>query len=136
MGTTQGMFKSFSVESGPNRNDLVNAFLYAYDPAANIPITFMVAKGYTMPIGDPGCAYEALEMRVKHITELQHEDGSGYSFNIKGSCSVALGATHFENRYDTKEHMTVVSRRTDMVQAEFEAYYNARSRKGKITFFW
>ena len=55
------------------------------------------------------------------ITGIQHEDGSGESFNLEGCCKVDIDY-HIRNdgvrRYRYRR---------------FSAYYNAKSRKGSFT---
>ena len=112
--------KTFNIEGGPSTYLLVDAFKYAYDPTVKVPVSFVVAGSYTCPPGNPGCAYTALEMTGTTITSLQHESGNNYSFNIEGFCP----------------EVGLVDERgvIEYVYAKFTAYYNARTRKGKITF--
>ncbi len=133
--STAGKIHRFNIENGPSMGLLVDAFKYAYDETVKIPVTFVVAKGYTAPLGDPGCAFEPLEMNATCITTLQHECGNSHSFNIEGNCRVALGKEHFETVYDAKERVNVCKKWTDLVPARFEAYFDTKSRKGTITFF-
>ncbi|MGI6612525.1 MAG: hypothetical protein ACOX0Z_03075 [Candidatus Nanosyncoccaceae bacterium] len=111
--------RTFSIEGGPNKDRLCDAFKYAYSEADTIDIDFSVVIGYTMPPSDPGCAYVLMPISDVKITSLQHEDGSGESFNIGGYCKADL--THSGGR------------RAPTV-CRFEAYYNAKTRKGKISF--
>ena len=115
MDTNKG--RKFNIEAGPSRDLLFDSAKYAYDADAHVFIKFSVALGYTMPLGHPGCAYIPAKMVGTKIVAIEHEDGSGYSFNLQGYCEASL------ERYG------------DQVEPyKFFAYYNAKTRKGTITF--
>ena len=83
----------FKIIDGPNRNDLMNAFIYAYDSDIGVKIcTFTVDKGQ-----------EKRHVNMR-IVELAHEDGSGYSFILKGYYGInkpiirAVGYYHARTR--------------------------------------
>lgn len=105
--------------AGPNRDRLVDAFKYAYDAHSNVAVDFVVPVGYTGPIDDPRSAYIAMAVKRIAITMLEHEDGSGHSFNLKGFITTdpyALNLSYAE--YKTYK---------------FTAYYNTKSRTGTMT---
>jgi len=63
----------FNITDGPNRNDLCNAFLYAYDGEIGRKLCrFTIVDG----MGQKKEIYA-------RIIELSHEDGSGYSYMFK-----------------------------------------------------
>ena len=62
------------------------------------------------------------DVRDWRITSVAHEDGSGHSFNLGGYCSIY-------NRSTSVPHGIVV------LKARFSAYYNAKTRNGRIQFF-
>ena len=81
--STSTVSRQYNIEGGPNIDTLIDAFKYAYDPVVKVPVTFVVAKSYTCPPGEPGCAYTPLEIRDIRIVSLAHESGSGVSLNIE-----------------------------------------------------
>lgn len=115
--SNEAMSRLYRIFNGPSRDTLFDACKYAYDKNAVIPIFFGVADYYTAPLSDPTCAYTTLEVSAIKICEISHEDGSGVSFNIRGYCMVK-----FSNG------------RNEMKTCSFEAYYNARTREGHISF--
>lgn len=135
MSTKMSFKKSYGIENGPNVDRILDGFKYAYDESANIPITFVVAKGYTAPLDDPGCAFVPLEMKVRQILSVEHECGNSTSLNIVGNCEVALGEEKYESYWSQTEKANVCRTWRELVPARFEAYYDAKTRKGSITFF-
>lgn len=102
----------FDIVDGPNREAIFDAMLYTYE--AKIPIDFNIVLGYTAPPSDPTAAAHMLGMKNFQIHSIQHEDGSGYSFNLEGYADVRNGSGY--------------------TPCKFKAYYHARSRKGHIKF--
>ena len=111
---TKRTIREYPIVSGPNRDTILDAFKYAYDRASHVDIDFFVSEGLSMPEGHPGAAEVNMDVENWHMTSIQHEDGSGHSFNLEGWCCPKL---------DGKR-----------VYADFKACYNARTRKGTITF--
>lgn len=112
--------RTFDIVGGPNRDRLFDACKYAYDEAAQSPINFSVAVGYTAPKHHPGCAYIPMFVSDIKIAGIEHEDGSGESFNLHGYCKADPDST-IDNAMTCKTY-------------SFEAYYNTKSRNGWITF--
>ena len=83
--------------SGPSRDKLFDALKYAYDKDAKFRIEF----GFRSP------APHSVPT-ITRLTSIEHEDGSGCSFNLEGYCT-----------------LNGVSRR-------FHAYYNTRRRGGYL----
>ncbi|MBP5647874.1 hypothetical protein J6X04_01115 [Candidatus Saccharibacteria bacterium] len=102
---------TFNIIGGPNRDNLFDAMKYAYE--IKIPIKFDIVAGYTAPVGNPDRHALLLDVKNIQIHTIQHEDGSGYSFNIYGYI-------------DVKEPNGYYS------PYNFYIYYSARSRKGSI----
>ena len=130
MGTNK---HTLNIENGPNLDRLLDLFKYSYDKAASIPANFVIAEGYTRPIGEPGCAFTALETSDFHIKSIAHESGNGSSYELSGWCKVALGKTRRTMKNENGVNVCSVWR--EYVAADFSAYYDARTRKGTITFF-
>lgn len=107
----------FEIIGGPNKDLLFDACKYAYDKLSNIAIDFTVISGYTTSPDDPACAYVVMNVSDFKIAGIEHENGSGESFNIHGYCKL---------NQDTQGILACSCR--------FKAYYNARSRKGTISF--
>lgn len=113
--------RHYEIVNGPNKDTLFDACKYAYSKTTKFAIDFEVAASYTMPRNHPGCAYVPMDMSDVTIHGIEHEDGSGESFNIHGICKVALHRSRLSN--DAK------------LCCKFKAYYNAKTRTGTITFF-
>ena len=111
---------TYQIESGPNRENLFDAFKYAYDENAHIPLNFQIALSYTQPRNRQNCAYVPAKVKDFRITSIQHEDGSGESFNLTGHCKANLRITLPE---DGEIHY---------LSYRFRAYYNTRKREGSI----
>ncbi len=104
--------KSYESVKGPNRDRLIDAFKYAYDEE-NINLGFDVSIGtVTSHQGEVPLLAKIKKMVVQTIG---HEDGSGHSFILKGYVCASLFGEE-EKVYD------------------FDAYYNASTRKGTIRF--
>ena len=112
--------KYYDIVSGPNKDALFDACKYACSKTAKLTVDFAVAIGYTMPKNDPGCAYIAMAITDIKIYGIEHEDGSGESFNLHGYCKADLNSLGGNN-------VTYKSYR-------FKAYYNSKNRKGCVTF--
>jgi hypothetical protein len=108
--------RSFGIKNGPSRDLLIDSLKYAYDKGKVLPVDFSIAVGYTTPLDDPGCAFVAMKIESLTITSLEHEDGSGYSFNLAGYCRATLSPWGEVKPY------------------KFKAYYNAKVREGRIEF--
>ena len=109
MSTNQ---REYDIIAGPNKDALFDACKYACVDNATIPISFEVARSYTMPAKDPCCVFFRMEITDYVILGIENEDGSGESFNLYGCCKLKSGDPY-----------------------QFEAYYNTKYRKGVITFF-
>ena len=112
--------RHYEIVNGPNKDALFDACKYACSKTAKLTVEFAVAIGYTMPKNDPGCAYIEMPITGIRIYGIEHEDGSGESFNLHGYCKADLN-------YLGGNNMTYKSYR-------FKAYYNSKNRKGCITF--
>ena len=106
--------ETFKIMSGPSRDRLIDAFKYAYDNAT-IPVDFIISLRQISE-------NHFIEMCVDdfRIVGLQHEDGSGHSFNVSGYCSASFAEPKSEM------HKPI------MYHCRFRAYYNAATRKGTI----
>ena len=111
--------RNYDIVAGPSKDMLFDACKYAYNKTAKLTINFTVAAGYTMPKNNPGCAYMEMPITDIIIAGIEHEDGSGESFNLHGYCRANLN--YFGEDGDYRPY-------------KFEAYYNARTRKGCIGF--
>ena len=109
-----------TIENGPNREALVDAFKYVYDKNSTVNVEFKVAIGYTGNPSDPTTAYIPMHIRDIRIVEIEHEDGSGYSFNLEGYCQADL--------------YTLSASFVHYRPYAFKAYYNAKTRRGHISF--
>ena len=111
--------QNFDIMGGPSKDTLFDACKYAYSKTTKMIIEFDVASGYTQPPESKNCAYVKMQMADIKIAGIEHEDGSGDSFNLRGYC-----------RANINPFGEVVSGRP----YEFRAYYNTKTRKGHISF--
>ncbi|MBR2587276.1 hypothetical protein IKE71_02790 [Candidatus Saccharibacteria bacterium] len=107
----------YDIMNGPSRDTLFDACKYAHTKDARIPINFSVAASYTATRSCHNRAYVPMEMFSVNIFGIEHEDGSGDSFNLHGNCYVTL---------DTPKTYTL---------CRFYSYYNTKTRKGCICFY-
>lgn len=108
----------YEIMNGPSRDTLFDACKYAYAKNGKVTIDFVVAVGYTMPEGHPGRAYIPMKLTDIVIAGIEHEDGSGESFNLHGYCRAALN----------------ISKPYTYTYCRFRGYYNAKTRIGTISF--
>lgn len=109
----------FDIVNGPSISLLFDACKYAYDRVITIPVNFTVVLAYIAPKDNPSRAYIAMPISDIVIAGIEHEDGSGSSFNLYGYC---------------KANLDTIDMKMARTPYKFEAYYNVRSRKGTIIF--
>ena len=91
--------KSYEIVSGPSKDRLFDACKYLSHGQSPIEVSFCVSIGNVTDV---------------RIQEIQHEDGSGESFNISG-----VAKPPYEREI-----------------VRFNGYYNAKSRKGIVNFIY
>ena len=106
--------REYDIVGGPNRDVLFDACKYAYNKNVKFSVEFTVAIGYTMPKDDPRSAYVPMEIGDFKVCGIEHEDGSGESFNVHGYCRAKVNLSAESRTYN------------------FEAYYNTKNREGRI----
>ena len=111
----------FDVVNGPNKDALFDACKYACGKGGKVDVNFDVAIAYTMPKNDPGCAYVPMAITDFRIIGIEHEDGSGVSFNLHGYCKADLYSFFGKDGATYKPY-------------RFKMYYNSKSREGSIAF--
>ena len=105
----------YDIVDGPGKDKLFDACKYAYSGDSKVTVKFVVSLGTTMPKGHPGSAYILMPVTGFRINGIQHENGSGEGFNLQGLCKAAQDSGTFK-------------------LCKFKAYYNSKSRKGRISF--
>lgn len=110
--------RSFIIEHGPSKDRLFDACKYAYSRNSHIEIDFGIGDENT---GDPKVAYIPIPTCDFKIFAIEHEDGSGGSFNLQGCCRVNLNG----NDQNPKHFET----------CNFSAFYSSHNRRGRITFY-
>ena len=108
----------YDIVDGPDENVLFEACKHACGKNVKFAEGFVVAIGYTMPKDHPGCAYIPMAITNIRIVGIEHEDGSGKSFNLHGYCKADLNSLGGTN---------VVYK-----SYKFEAYYSSKNCKGYI----
>lgn len=121
MNTSKSVTNCFSIINGPSKSVLFDSCQYAYSKDVKVHINFAIPQGYSSHSNDAIKLYLPMQITDIVITGIQHEDGSGESFNLEGHCKVDIDY-HIRNdgvcRYQYRR---------------FTAYYNSKSRKGTIT---
>lgn len=112
--------RSFDIVSGPSLQVVLDSLKYGTNPEAKIPIEFKVALGYTAPPSEKTAAYVPANIRHINVRGINREGFSEDSFKIYGVCEADL-------RMNQKIKFYRVYR--------FEALYNTKVRKGRITLF-
>ncbi len=110
--------KIYRIVVGPNKDLLFDACKYAYSKTSDIGVEFHVGNE---SVSDWTDGYGLIPVTDFRITNIEHEDGSGHSFNLRGYCRADL-ASHRDGN-ESRVYKTY----------EFKAYYNTQTRKGQIT---
>lgn len=111
----------YDIIGGPSKSALFDACMYVYNKDAKIAVNFTISQGYSNDTNDATRLYIPLPVTNIKITGIEHEDGSGESFILKGYCNV-------DKDYLLRKENTYRYR-----YSRFSAYYDARSRKGTFT---
>lgn len=112
--------ETYQIVNGPGRDTLFDACKYAYSDV-KLYANFTVALGYTMPPNDPSAAYIPMTLKEVKVIGIEHENGSGHSFNLYGYCKANLSVIGMQEKTPCNTY-------------KFMAYYNAKTRKGTIRF--
>ena len=99
--------RSYDIVGGPNRDLLFDACKYAHSRGVDIPVVFSIINSSVLT--------SIMNIRINGI---EHEDGSGESFNLHGYC---------ESDVNHRGGIPVFK------SYGFKAWYNSKSRKGYIT---
>lgn len=121
MNTNQKAIRTYAIADGPSADRLFDACKYAYDTKAKVPIRFSIVLGYTMPKYHPNCATICAHSCELLLKSIEHEDGSGNTFNIGGYCKGFK-----EGPLDSPKY----------VNCGIKIYYDSKTRTGTITFFY
>ena len=111
----------FDIVYGPNKDALFDACKYAHNKETKIGIYFTIAEAGIVSLlkKDLGCTYKATTVSDIKIYMIGYEDDWD-CFNMYGYCKVNLDYIENPN--------------ADCKSYHFEASYNARLRKGQISF--
>ena len=118
---TKSVAYRYDIINGPSKSALFDACMYAYSKDAKIAVNFTISQGYSNDTNDATRLYLPLPVTDIKITGIEHEDGSGESFILKGYCNV------------DKDYLL---RRDNIYRyrySRFSAYYDAKNRKGSFT---
>lgn len=105
---------SYGIVDGPDARTLFDACRYVYAKNIQYDLNFEIVEYFETTYEDT--SYEKLPLVTSnfHIVGIEHDNGSGESFRLKGYCDVAENG--FTENYG------------------FVSYYNTRTRKGVILF--
>lgn len=115
--TNEKVTRSFEISGGPCKDTLFDACKYAGSKDCNVAVDFKVIYGHT------GGGSLVIYLPVSDIVVLgiEHEDGSGESFNIHGLLTANLDIDKvFNSGVPTTRY-------------RFKAYFSSKTRKGHIT---
>lgn len=104
--------KCFDIIAGPGKDLLFDACKYAFTKDAKIPVDFAIVRHSDQDL---------LFATDFIINGIEFEDGSGYKFNLKGSCKAVL---HPKDSSDE-----------DSERYLFRSYYDCKKRSGIILFY-
>jgi hypothetical protein len=107
--------RNYEIVNGPSRDTLFDACKYACTETAKITIDLSVAIAYTMPLDHPGCACVPMDIHDVTIYGIEHDNGTGYCFILRGYCKAILSEASKEAKL-----------------YKFEAHYNTKTRSGDI----
>lgn len=121
MNTSKSVTNCFSIINGPSKSVLFDSCLYAYSKDAKVHVNFAISQGCSNHGDDATKLHLLLPVTNIKITGIEHEDGSGESFILKGYC------------YVDKDHLLRGDHTYRYKYSRFSAYYDAKSRKGTFT---
>lgn len=119
--TSKSATNCYSIINGPSKSVLFDSCLYAYSKDAKVHVNFAISQGYSNHGDDATKLHLLLPVTNIKITGIEHEDGSGESFILKGYC------------YVDKDHLLRGDHTYRYKYSRFSAYYDAKSRKGTFT---
>lgn len=125
MNTSKSVTYCYDIVDGPSKSTLFDACQYAYNKGTKISVMFEIVQGYSEDSNDDPKLKLPLFLPIADIlvTGIQHEDGSGESFNLEGYCCADID--YYEKKCYTNTYFYENYR--------FSAYYNTESRTGKFT---
>lgn len=109
--------ETYPIEDGPCRELLFDALKYAYDKNVKVSIKFCITKQ-----NNSSNTPEFFKVKNTRITGIDHEDGLGHSFIVKGYLEVCFGESICNDI--VKE---------DYTHCRFVACYSTQTRRGRIT---
>lgn len=117
------MYQFYPIINGPSLDRMFDACKYAYS-ISEVRIDFSVRIGKTVSSeSDPSRSLDVLAMTSDwKVVAIEHEDGSGESFNLKGYCSL--------QNTDPSSMKQIVS------PVSFMAFYQPKTRQGQIKFLF
>ena len=121
MNTSKSVTNCFSIINGPSKSVLFDSCLYAYSKDVKVHVNFAISQGCSNHGDDATKLHLLLPVTNIKITGIEHEDGSGESFILKGYC------------YVDKDHLLRGDHTYRYKYSRFSAYYDAKSRKGTFT---
>lgn len=119
--TSKSATNCYSIINGPSKSVLFDSCLYAYSKDAKVHVNFAISQGCSNHGDDATKLHLLLPVTNIKITGIEHEDGSGESFILKGYC------------YVDRDHFLRGDHTYRYKYSRFSAYYDAKSRKGTFT---
>ena len=119
--TSKNVTNHYEIFSGPSKSALFDACMYVYSKDAKIAVNFGISQGCSNHGDNATKLHLLLPVTNIKITGIEHEDGSGESFILKGYCDV------------DKDHLLRGDNTYRYRYSRFSAYYDAKNRKGTFT---
>lgn len=98
----------YQIIDGPNRNDFVNAFLYAFDKNIGLQVA-------TYTLMNPNCKRKKLPIKLLMI---RHKDDTGAGFTFEGNCYYEPAKIKFvqvEGCYDAQKRVGTMTVLDDII---------------------
>ena len=106
--------RRYSIVGGPNRDTLFDNCKYSCQGNSRVGVGFSIP--FDIPSDSGPQIYTYMLVKDLKIRGIEHENGSGESFNLWGFCQADLYDIGVFEEY------------------RFKAYYNSRKRQGWISF--
>lgn len=104
---------TLEITDGPSRDTIFDSMKYSYE--TRIPLEFKIIKEEPIPNHNNIFTSTPLATRDIEVHTIQHEDGTGFKFNLEGYLDVKVSEGGYLPR-------------------KFKAFYDTKARKGTITF--
>lgn len=124
MNASKSVTYCFDIINGPSKSVLFDSCKYVYDiygMSPEIDMDFAISQEYLNHSNDATKLCQSPHITDIMVTGIQHEDGSGESFNLEGYCQTDIDYCLQKDNVHCFRYY------------RFSAYYNTGNRKGTFT---